>query len=89
MSRSRTRARKRRAPLEKARAEFEAARESPEALAELLHRLAESDLRVWGIAEAAARQRPLDDDERVLITQAVAPHLASYASGSVRRGHKP
>lgn len=88
MSRSRTRARNRRALLEEAGAVFEAARELPEAFAELLHRLAESNLRVWGVAEAAARQKPLDDDERAMIAQAVAPRLASYASGSVRRRHK-
>ena len=61
MSRSRTRARNRRALLEKVRAEFEEKRRDPEALAVLLRRIAGSDLCVWAIARPAPGDRPLGD----------------------------
>ena len=76
MSRSRTRARNRRAQRERVRAEFQQKRQDPEALADLVRRLAESDLRVWDIARPAAGDKPLDDAECAMIAQIVAPPLA-------------
>lgn len=87
MSRGKTRARRRRAHIEKARAEFEQTRSNPEAFAELLRRLAASDLSVWTIARSAARDKPLDDAEAAMIAQTVAPHLAGMTPGSVYRRH--
>jgi DNA-binding XRE family transcriptional regulator len=87
MSRSRTRARNRRALLEKVCAEFEQKRNDPEAFACLLVRLAASDLCVWAIAQSAARDKPLSVAERAIIAQLVAPHLAGNTSGLVLRRH--
>ena len=88
MSRSRTRSRNRRARLEMIRAEFQQNREDPEALAHLLCRYADSDLRVWAIARPADGDRPLDEAERAMIAQTVAPRLAGKTPGSVHRRHK-
>jgi hypothetical protein len=88
MPRSRTRARKRRALLENVRAEFEEKRRDPEALAALLRRLAESDLCVWAIARPAASNMPLDEAERAMIAQVVAPRLAGMTPGSIHRRHE-
>jgi hypothetical protein len=85
MPRSRTRARNRRARLEKVRAEFEENRQDPGALAAWLRRRAESDLCVWAIARLAAGDKPLDEDERAMIAQSVAPRLAGMTPGSVHR----
>jgi hypothetical protein len=87
MSRSRTRARNRRAQLEKLRAEFEEKRQDPEALADLLHRLAGSQFRVWAVARPSAGAKPLDETERAMIAQSVAPHLAGMTPGSVHHRH--
>ena len=88
MSRSRTRARNRRARLENVRAEFEEKRQDPEALAALLRWLAELDFCVWVIARPAAGDRPLDEAERAMIAQSVAPRLAGMTPGSVHRRHE-
>jgi hypothetical protein len=88
MSRGRTRARRRRARLEKIRAEFQAARSNPEFFEQLLRRLADSDLSVWDIARSAAKEKPLDDAEAAMIAQIVAPHLAGRTSGCVYRRHQ-
>lgn len=85
MSRSRSRARNRRARLETARAEFDEKRQDPEALAGLLRRYAESDLCLWSIARPAAGSKPLDEEERAMVAQSAAPHLAGMTPGSVRR----
>lgn len=85
MSRRETRARRRRAHTEQAETEFTHVREDPEALADLLDRLAASDTPIWPIAEAASRSNPLDDSQRAMIAQAVAPHLAGMTHGSVKR----
>lgn len=87
MSRSQTRARRRRARLEQAQAEFIRARENPATFAGLLGLLAETDTPIWAIAEAASRASPLDDGERAMIAQAVAPRLAGMTPGSVTRRH--
>ena len=42
---------------------------------------------VWPVAEAAAKAAPLDDAERAMIAQAVAPHLAGMTPGSIHRRH--
>lgn len=83
MSRNRTRARTRCALREKIYAEFQMKRENPEAFAALLQRLSESDLCVWSVARIAARDKPLDEDERAMIAQIVAPHLACMSSSSI------
>jgi hypothetical protein len=83
MSRNRTRARTRRALREKVCAEFDMKRENPEAFVALLKRLSESDFCVWAIARIAARAKPLDDDERAMVAQIVAPHLACMSSASI------
>ena len=88
MSQRRTRARKRRARIAKARAEFEEKRQNPEALANLLRQVAESDLCVWTIARPAAGDKPLDEDERAMIAQIVAPPLAGMTPGTVHGRHK-
>jgi hypothetical protein len=87
MSRSRTRARNRRSRLEGIRAEFEQERKDPGALADLLRRVAASDLCVWAIARPSD-DKPLDDDERAMIAQTVAPRLAGMTPGSVHRRHE-
>jgi hypothetical protein len=88
MSRSRTRARNRRARLEKVRAEFEEKRQDPEALEDLLRRKAESNFCIWAIARPAAGAKPLDEAERAMIAQIVAPPLAGMTPGSVHRRHE-
>ena len=87
MSRSRTRSRNRHARLELIRAEFQQKRKQPEELAQLLSRLADSDECVWPIASPAAGDEPLDDAERAMIAQAVAPRLAGMTPGSIHRRH--
>jgi hypothetical protein len=89
MSWSRTRARKRRARLEKVRAEFQEKRQDPGALEDLLREHAESSLRLWDVARPAAGDKPLDDAERAMIAQVVAPRLAGMTPGSVRRRQRP
>ena len=88
MSRGRTRARRRRAHIEKVRVEFDQTRSNPEAFAQLLRRLAASDLSVWAIARFAARDKPLDDAETAMIAQIVAPHLAGMTPGNVHCRHQ-
>lgn len=83
MPRRCTRARKRRARLEMLRADFEKKRQDPEELAELLRQHAESEFRLWAIARPAAAAKPLDEDERAMIAQTVAPRLAGMTPGSV------
>jgi hypothetical protein len=70
------------------RADFEQSRQYPEALAALLRRHAESDLCVWAIAHPAASDRPLDEAERAMIAQIVAPQLAGMTPGSVHRRYE-
>jgi hypothetical protein len=86
MTRSDTRGRTRRALHEKACAEFAMKRDNPEALVALLRRLSESDVSVWAVARSAARDKPLDEEERAMIAEIVAPHLAYMSSGSILRG---
>jgi hypothetical protein len=86
MSRSRTRARNRRARHEAILAEFESTRENAEAFSAMVRRLAESDIPVWAIARQASQ--PLDEAENAMIAQVVAPHLAGMTPGSVHRRHK-
>lgn len=88
MSRGRTRARRRRAHIEKVRAEFEQTRSDPEAFTQLLLRLAASDQSVWAIARTAGPEKPLDDAEAAMIAQIVAPHLAGMTPGSIYRRHQ-
>lgn len=88
MSRGKTRARRRRAHIEKVRTEFEETRSNPEAFAELLRRLAASDLSVWAVARSASTEKPLDDAEMAMVAQIVAPHLAGMTPGSVYRRHQ-
>jgi hypothetical protein len=88
MSRSRTRARRRRALHEQVCAEFEEKRNNPEAFAHLLVRIAESNHCVWAIARSAARDHPLDDAEKAMISQIIAPRLAGMTPGSVHRRHE-
>lgn len=87
MSRSRTRARNRRARLEKDRAEFREKRRDPEALENMLRRLAGSDTCVWAVA-GGADDEPLDEAERAMIAQIVAPRLAGMTPGAVRSRHE-
>jgi hypothetical protein len=61
-------------------------RDNPEALVALLRRLSESDVSVWAVARSAARDKPLDEEERAMIAEIVAPHLAYMSSGSILRG---
>jgi hypothetical protein len=84
MPRSRTRARNRRAHVEKIRADFMEKLKDPAAFAELLRRLAASDHCVWHIA----RGTPLKEDERAMIAQSVAPRLAGMTPGSVYRRYE-
>jgi hypothetical protein len=58
-------------------------RENPAAFVALLQRLSESELCVWSVARIAARDKSLDEDERAMIAQIVAPHLACMSSGSI------
>jgi hypothetical protein len=83
MSRAQTRARRRRARIEQAGLEFNRSRNNPAALAALLTYLSDTDQPIWPIAEVASRVKPLDDDERAMVAQAVAPHLAGMTPGSV------
>jgi hypothetical protein len=70
------------------RAEFRQKRENPEALAQLLSSYADSDLRVWAVARPAEGDRPLDEEEKAMIAQTVAPPLAGMTPGSVHRRHE-
>ncbi|HEY7314606.1 MAG TPA: hypothetical protein VH643_34980 [Gemmataceae bacterium] len=88
MSRGRTRARRRRAHIEKVRAEFEQTRSNPEAFEQLLRRLAASDQSVWAIARSVGTEKPLDDAEMAMVAQIVAPHLAGMTPGSIYRRHQ-
>lgn len=88
MSRGRTRARRRRAHIEKVRAEFEQTRSNLEAFEQLLRRLAASDQSVWAIARSAGTEKPLDDAEMAMVAQIVAPHLAGMTPGSIYRRHQ-
>ncbi len=83
MSRRLTRARRRRARFEEAEAEFSRLRGDPKALAEWLHRVAATDTPIWPIAKAASRSSPLDDAERAMVAQTVAPSLAGMTPNSV------
>jgi hypothetical protein len=88
MSRARSRARRRRAHFEQRIGEFSRARDNPLALREHLRRLLDSDIAIWPIAEASSLIKPLDDDERALITQEVGPHLIGKPPGTVRMGRR-
>ncbi len=68
--------RTRRAEFEEVCAEFQEQRDNPGAFAELLQRIANSDHCLWVVAKTAARENPLDDSERAMIAQFVAPELA-------------
>jgi uncharacterized membrane protein YebE (DUF533 family) len=88
VSRKRSRAAKRRQRNEELCAEFEANRADPGALWAMLVRLADSDERIWKLVQAVAASRnarSLDEDERAMIAQAVAPRLAGMTPGSVLR----
>ena len=65
-----------RASIETLRADFQAKRNNPAAFALVLQRLAESDHPLWSVARCAAGDKPLDDDERAMLAQMTAPHLA-------------
>ena len=65
-----------RAVFEEVCAEFQEQRNNPGAFAELLQRIANSDHCVWAVAKTAARENPLDDSERAMIAEVVAPDLA-------------
>jgi hypothetical protein len=86
MSRRRTKDRNRRRRLGELRAEFEAKRRDPEALVAFLRRHADSERRLWAIADPPAGAEPLDEAERAMIAQLVAPHLAGMSSA--RRRHE-
>jgi hypothetical protein len=86
MSRSCTRARKRRARLKELRAAFQATRQDPEALEDLLRRQAESSHCLWDIARPDIGDTPLDEAEQAMIAQVVAPRLAGLST--VRRLHE-
>lgn len=88
MSRCRTRARRRRARSEESLAEFARVRHDPQALCALLKRLADDDTPVWPLAQAAAGDAPLSEEERAMIGQIVAPELAGMTPGSVKRRHE-
>jgi hypothetical protein len=59
-----------------------------EAMVDLLRRVADSNLRVWAVARPADGDDPLDEMERAMIAQTVAPRLAGMAPGSVHRRHE-
>jgi hypothetical protein len=77
--------RNRRAEFEEVCAEFQEKRNNPGAFAELLQRIANSDHCVWAVAQSAARENPLDDSERAMIAEVVAPDLAWRSPGLVYR----
>lgn len=83
MARKCKRTRPSRASIETLRAEFQAKRNNPAAFALLLQRLAESDYPLWSVARCAAGDKPLDDDERAMLAELAAPHLACKSRGSV------
>lgn len=85
MSRSQTRARRRCARIAGYGAEFARLRHNPLALLGFLKSLSSHDVPIWPVAEAAARCRPLDEAERAMVAQVVAPRLAGMTSGSVRQ----
>ena len=68
--------RKHRAAFEKICAEFQEQRNNPVAFAELLQRIANSNDCLWAVAQSAAKDKPLDDSERAMIAQVIAPELA-------------
>ncbi len=88
MSRSRSRVRKRRALFEKLRADFRGKRQDPEAMEKLLRWLAQSNYCVWAVASAREDDIPLDDAERAMIAQIVAPRMACMTPGSVHRRYE-
>ena len=65
-----------RAEFDKICDEFQEQRNNPLAFAELLQRIAHSDYCVWAVAQSAAKDSPLDDSERAMIAQVIAPELA-------------
>jgi flagellar basal body rod protein FlgB len=77
--------RNRRAEFEEVCAEFQEKRNNPGAFAELLQRIANSDHCVWTVAKSAARENPLDDSEKAMIAEVVAPDLAWRSPGLVYR----
>lgn len=85
MSRRRTRARRRRAHTAASVAEFNRVRADGSSLAEYLKDRSAKDQPIWPVAEAASKERPLDQDERVMIQEAVALHLVRMRPGTVRR----
>lgn len=87
MSRMRTRARKRRAHFEQRVDEFSRARSNLALLHDHLTDLLAFDTPIWPIAEASSRSNPLDDAERAMVAQFVAPHLVSKPPGPVRMRH--
>ncbi|MHB1426820.1 MAG: hypothetical protein ACYC3I_26990 [Gemmataceae bacterium] len=87
MARNCKRTRLGRASIETLRAEFQAKRNNAAAFALLLQRLAESDLPLWSVAKCATGDKPLDDEERAMLAQLTAPHLAWKSPGSVFLRH--
>src|SRR5262249_41065886 len=81
VSRKRTRARRRAARTEELRAEVESVRDSSARFEALLRRLEAQDREVWDVARVAA----LDEDERSMVAQVAAPHVAERTSGRVLR----
>lgn len=88
MSRHHARERKKRALFDQRRTEFARVRSDSAALAVFVTRLAASGDPVWPVAQAGAGDRPLDDDERAMVSQAVAPHLTGGTSGVAERRHR-
>lgn len=86
MSRKHSREREAAARRERRIVEFNRARADPVAFRRLLTRLAACPKPLWPFAElAASRDRPLDDAERVMIQEAVAPHLVRMKPGTAQR----
>lgn len=74
-----------RAQFDEFRAEFQAKRNYPGAFLDLIERIVASDQPVWAVAGSATEERPLDDDERLMIAALVAPHLVWQSRGHVCR----
>lgn len=83
MSRKQTREREAAARRERKIAEFNRARADLEVFRRLLTLLAACPKPLWPFAElAAGRDRPLDEVERVMIQEAIAPHLVRMKPGT-------
>ena len=84
MPRTETRARQRRVRFNTLCSEFDRSRGNPETFWGLLRRIANSDVRVWAVAEAATVQLPLDEAELAMVAQAAAPQLVRMTPGTSR-----